>query len=122
MEINAELNQIIIAGYNEAKERRHEYITPEHLLYAALYFDRGQEIITRCGGDLNRLKERLEKFFDTHVPVVDGVEPIQSVMFQSIMERALMHCLSAEKEEVELGDVLVAMYEEKDSYAVYFLS
>ncbi len=122
MEINAELNQIIIAGYNEAKERRHEYITPEHLLYAALYFDRGQEIISRCGGDLNRLKERLEKFFDTHVPVVDGVEPIQSVMFQSIMERALMHCLSAEKEEVELGDVLVAMYEEKDSYAVYFLS
>ena len=122
MEINAELNQIIIAGYNEAKERRHEYITPEHLLYAALYFDRGQEIVSRCGGDLNRLKERLEKFFDTHVPVVDGVEPIQSVMFQSIMERALMHCLSAEKEEVELGDVLVAMYEEKDSYAVYFLS
>jgi ATP-dependent Clp protease ATP-binding subunit ClpA len=122
MEINAELNQIIIAGYNEAKERHHEYITPEHLLYAALYFDRGQEIIARCGGDLNRLKEKLEKFFDTHVPVVEGVEPIQSVMFQSIMERALMHCLSAEKEEVELGDVLVAMYDEKDSYAVYFMS
>ena len=50
MEINEELNKIILAGYNEAKARRHEYYTPEHLLYASLFFNSGIDILVHCGG------------------------------------------------------------------------
>ena len=57
MKISENLNRIIMAAYAEANVRRHEFITPEHLLYACLFFDEGKEIILNCGGDPARLKK-----------------------------------------------------------------
>ncbi len=61
MKISENLNQIIMAAYAEANTRSHEFVTPEHLLYAALFFDEGAEIIQRCGGDPEHLKRVLSK-------------------------------------------------------------
>jgi len=121
LEIDLELNQIVMAGFNEARQRRHEYIMAEHLLYASLFFDGGKEIINRCGGNIPELKIELENFFKSKVPVVEELEPMQSLGFQRIMERAIVHCLSSEKESVDLGDVLIALYDEKESFALHFL-
>jgi ATP-dependent Clp protease ATP-binding subunit ClpA len=121
LEINLELNQIVMAGFNEARERCHEYVRPEHLLYASLFFDGGKEIVNRCGGNVPDLKIKLENYFTGKVPVVEELEPMQSLGFQRVMERAIVHCLSSEKESVDLGDVFIALYDEKESFALYFL-
>ncbi len=57
MDISAELNEIIVAAYREAESRGHEYLTPEHVLYASLFFDRGREIILACGGNVESTRQ-----------------------------------------------------------------
>ena len=64
MDISTELNEIIVAAYREAESRGHEYLTPEHVLYASLFFDRGREIILPCGGNVESLAKDLEGFFE----------------------------------------------------------
>jgi ATP-dependent Clp protease ATP-binding subunit ClpA len=122
MDISRDLNEIIVAAYREAESRGHEYLTPEHVLYASLFFDRGREIVLACGGNVERLSKDLERFFEGHVPVVEGSKPAQSAGFQSVMENAVMHTASAEKESVEIDDVLASIFEEKESFAAHFLS
>jgi ATP-dependent Clp protease ATP-binding subunit ClpA len=122
MDISRELNEIIVAAYREAESRGHEYLTPEHVLYESLFFDRGREIILSCGGNMESLSKDLEGFFDAHVPVMEGAKPEQSAGFQSVMENAIMHTASAEKESVEIDDILASIFEEKESFAAHFLS
>ena len=74
MDISTELNEIIMAAYREAESRGHEYLTPEHVLYASLFFDRGREIILACGGNVETLARDLEGFFAQHVPVTEDCE------------------------------------------------
>ena len=62
MDVSRELNAILLAAWNEAETRGHEYLTPEHVLYASLAFDRGKGIILGCGGNLRRLGRELERF------------------------------------------------------------
>jgi ATP-dependent Clp protease ATP-binding subunit ClpA len=121
MEINEELNQIIMSAFNEANARNHEYLTPEHVLYASLFFERGKRIIESCGASIDRLKTKIENHLKTNVPVVQGREPNQSLGFQNIMERAIWHITNAQKGELDIGDIYAAMLEEKESYAAYFL-
>jgi ATP-dependent Clp protease ATP-binding subunit ClpA len=122
MDISSDLNQIIIAAYKEAESRNHEYLMPEHVLYAALFFDRGREIVLKCGGNVRALLEDIEGFFKSRVPVVESSKPIQSAGFQAVMERAIIHTASAEKQTVQLDDILVSMFEERESYAAHFLA
>ena len=122
MKISENLNRIIMAAYAEANVRRHEFITPEHLLYACLFFDEGKEIIVQCGGDPMRLKKAIEKHFeeaDTATAALNRAA--QSLGFQSVLERAAWHTSSAQKETLELGDMLVSILEERESHASFFL-
>jgi ATP-dependent Clp protease ATP-binding subunit ClpA len=122
MDISTELNEIIMAAYREAETRGHEYLTPEHVLYASLFFERGREIILACGGSVEALVKDLEGFFGVHVPVIEGAKPSQSIGFQSVMENAIMHTASAEKESVEIDDIIASIFEEQESHAAHFLS
>ena len=83
MRINEELNHILTAAVTEAKVRSHEYITPEHVLYASLFFESGSDIIINCGGDVDQLKKDLEHFFkEGYIPLVDSEkEPLESEGF-----------------------------------------
>ena len=122
MKISENLNRIIMAAYAEANVRRHEFITPEHLLYACLFFDEGKEIIVHCGGDPTRLKKVIEKHLDeADTATATLTRAAQSLGFQSVLERAAWHTSSAQKETLELGDMLVSILEERESHASFFL-
>ncbi len=122
--INRELELTFAAAIKEAKQRRHEFFTLEHILYAILHDVTGRRILHQCGADRDKLKERLEKYFDERSEKLpEGVEqdPIQTLAVQRVLQRALMHVQGAEKKEVDAGDILAAMFFEENSYAVYFL-
>src|SRR5208337_68525 len=121
MEINHELNTILMAAFEEAKIRKHEYLMPEHILFATLHNDLGRDIIEGSGGDVDSLIHRIEDFFGKHISTVDSDEPIQSLGFKSVLERAIWHTTSAQKEELEVSDVLVSIFDETESFAAYFL-
>ena len=122
--INRELELTFAAAIKEAKSRRHEFFTLEHILYAMLHDIVGRRILYHCGADLEDLRTRLEKYFDERLEVVpEGTdqEPIQTMAVQRVLQRAIMHVHGAEKKEVDAGDILAAMFYEEHSYSVYFL-
>lgn len=123
MEISEELNQIILSAYNEAKNRKHEYFTPEHLLYASLFYEQGINILYHCGGNIEELKKDLEGHFKTFfTPLLEPVDPSESVMLQSVLTRALFGTSDPRKKELNIGDIYIAMMDEKDSHASYYLN
>ncbi len=122
MKINEELDHIFRAAYTEAKLRSHEYLTPEHILFASLFFESSSEIIRSCGGDVKGLQAKLEDFFTTKIPKArKELDPVQSASFQNVIERAVWHTTSAQKGELDIGDVLISIYDERESYAAFFL-
>jgi len=122
MRVSEELNNIITAAYSEAKARSHEYVTPEHVLYASLFFDSGNKIISGCGGDISRLKRKLEQFLKgDYIPVIEKGDPVQSEGFQNVIENAMLHVVSSGKQVLDIADMYAALYFEKESFAVAFM-
>ncbi len=122
--INKELGLTLDAIIKDAKIRRHEYLTAEHLLFAVIHDETGIDIITGCGGNVLRIKAALEDFFEKNIPLQPekgSINPLPTVGFQRVIQRALNHVHSAEKNEVDSGDILAAIFAEEDSHAVYFL-
>ncbi len=122
MNLDNLLSEIFITAYSEAKISKHEYFTPEHILYAALHFKESKKIIINCGGNIDELKEDLVEYFSEQIPILEKEkDPIQSVGVQNIISSAGAHVLSAEKNIIKFSDLLVAIYDEEDSFASYFL-
>ncbi|PIE69798.1 MAG: ATP-dependent Clp protease ATP-binding subunit ClpA [Deltaproteobacteria bacterium] len=121
--LSKELEVALIKAIREAKNHRHEYVTVEHMLYGLLHDDLTRHIIAKCGGNSESLKGRLERFFEGGMPVlkVKAAEPSQTVAFNRVLQRAVNHVQSCGKKEVDTGDVLVSIFTESDSHAVYFL-
>ena len=121
MRINRELQAILNAAYQEAKQRNHEYLTPEHVLYAALHFDYPRDIVAECGVDPDGVRTQLDQHLKEKVPVLEGADPLQSLGFQNVIERAVFHTEAASKEEVDIGDIIVSIFDEDESFGAYFL-
>jgi len=122
MRISGHVQAIMNAAYNEAKVRNHEYLTPEHILYAALVYDDVQGILDSCGVNTGNIKSGIEKYFDERIPVVQpSAEPIQTVGFQSVIERAAMQTQSSQKGVIEVADILVSLYDEERNQSSYEL-
>ncbi len=122
--ISKELSATLGLSVREAKKRRHEYVCLEHLLFAILHDNTGVEIIENCGGNIQNLKDNLNYFFEDQLESIPlGCEYVlqQTVSFQRVIQRALNHARSAEKQEIFVGDILAALFQEKDSYAIFFL-
>jgi len=123
--ISKELSATLGFAVREAKRRRHEYVSIEHILFAILNDPTGVEIIENCGGDADKLLDALEKFFDEkieQIPEGDDYVLQQTIGFQRVIQRAVNHVRSAEKQEVAVADVLASIFLEKDSHAEFFLS
>lgn len=137
---NQDVQAVVDSAVHEALFRRHEYITVEHLLYGILQHETGSTIIAECGGDVDVLLQELLQFFAEKVPefpvnwpgngTTESTEdstqpedrsPIQTLGFRRVLERALNQVMASGKSELEIGDLLAAMYPEQDSYAVYML-
>ncbi|MDJ0991143.1 MAG: ATP-dependent Clp protease ATP-binding subunit ClpA [Desulfobacterales bacterium] len=123
--ISKELSATLGLAVKEAKKRRHEYVSTEHILFAILFDHTGIDIIENCGGNIDGLKKDIESFFDEKVESIpEGQEYVlqQTLGFQRVIQRAVNHARSAEKPEVNVSDILASIFLEKDSFAEYFLT
>ncbi len=121
MKIDSLLDEIFTAAYSEAKVAGHEYVTPEHILFASLFFDEGTELIKSCGGNIQELKMDLENYLNENILKVENREPVQTAGVQNIISSAAEHVLAAGKATIKLGDIIVAIYDEEQYFASYFL-
>ena len=121
MLISGHVQAIIHAAYNEAKIRNHEYLTPEHILYAALTFDDVQGVFSACGASVDQIRHDMESFFEQKVPVINGMEPTKTVGFQSVIERAFLQSQSSQKEMLDVADILVSLFDEERNFCAYYL-
>ena len=122
--ISKELSTTLGFAVREAKKRRHEYVCVEHVLYAILNHETGVRTIAECGGNPELIKTELEKFFETNLSKIDSKEEYvlqQTIGFQRMIQRAINQARSAEKTEVNLGDILASIFQEKDSHAAFYL-
>jgi ATP-dependent Clp protease ATP-binding subunit ClpA len=110
-------------AFMEARQKRHEFITVEHLLLAMLDNPSASEVLRACGANIEELRKLLTDFINEHTPVVSGedVDTQPTLGFQRVIQRAILHVQSSGKKEVTGANVLVAIFGEKDSHAVYFL-
>lgn len=123
--INKELELIIEATIKDAKQRNHEFLTVEHLLFAVLHDDWGSDIILNCGGNIEKLKKNIEKYFEEYIPKVPyrvDEQPRMTIGFQRVLQRALNHVKSSGKSEADAGDIISAIFLEEGSHSVYFLN
>ncbi|HLU15157.1 MAG TPA: ATP-dependent Clp protease ATP-binding subunit ClpA [Burkholderiaceae bacterium] len=124
--ISEELEVSLHTAFVEARAARHEFITVEHLLLSLLDNAAAAEVLRACAADIDALRRELRKFINDNTPVLPGREDVDTqptLGFQRVIQRAIMHVSSSgsEKNLVTGANVLVAMYGEKDSHAVYFL-
>jgi ATP-dependent Clp protease ATP-binding subunit ClpA len=123
--ISKELSATLGFAVREAKKRRHEYVSVEHVLFAILHDSSGLEIVEKCGGNVESLKANLEMFFNENMDMIPEESEYvlqQTIGFQRVIQRAVNHVRSAEKKEVAVSDILASIFMEKDSHAVYFLN
>ncbi len=122
--IAQELEVSLHMAFVEARQKRHEFITVEHLLLALLDNPSAAEVLRACAANIDDLRKELAAFIAEHTPTVTGGEEIDTqptLGFQRVIQRAILHVQSSGKKEVTGANVLVAIFGEKDSHAVYFL-
>ncbi len=122
--LSEQLEAAIGSAVSLAANKRHEIITIEHLLFALLDDRQTCNTIVACGGKIETLKKALSEYLNNDIPLIDEeheAEPQPGIGFQRVLQRAIMHVQTSGKKEVEGNNVLVAVFSEKESHAVYFL-
>ena len=123
--IAQELEVSLHMAFVDARQKRHEFITVEHLLLALMDNPSAVDVLRACGADIDALRKELGDFVREHTPKVPGegdVDTQPTLGFQRVIQRAILHVQSSGKKEVTGANVLVAIFGEKDSHAVYFLN
>jgi len=119
-----ELEQTLHNALAEAANRKHEYATLEHLLLALTDDDHAAQVMTACGVEISELQEAVGVYLDNELEAlrIDGTtDPSPTSGFQRVVQRAILHVQSSGRDEVTGANVLVALFSERESYAVYFL-
>ncbi len=122
--IAQELEVSLHMAFVEARQKRHEFITVEHLLLALLDNPTAAEVLRACGANLDELRKQLSQHIAEQTPRIGTereVDTQPTLGFQRVIQRAILHVQSSGKKEVTGANVLVAIFGEKDSHAVYFL-
>ncbi|MBI5331232.1 MAG: ATP-dependent Clp protease ATP-binding subunit ClpA [Betaproteobacteria bacterium] len=123
--IAQELEVSLHMAFMEARQKRHEFITVEHLLLAMLDNPSAAEVLRACAINLDELRRKLADFVERHTPRVSGeadVDTQPTLGFQRVIQRAILHVQSSGRKEVTGANILVALFGEKDSHALHFLS
>ena len=122
--LSSELEFCLNEAFQSARERRHEFMTVEHLLLALLDIPKVHEILKACNSNVGQLRRQLSEFIEEATPLMplDEEGEVQPTLgFQRVLQRAVFHVQSSGKKEVTGSNVLVAIFSEKQSQAVYFL-
>lgn len=123
--LSSELEFCLHEAYQRARDRHHEFMTVEHLLLALIDIPRVYEILKNCDVNIEELRRQLTEFIDEATPLMapDDDGDVQSTLgFQRVLQRAVFHVQSSGRKEVSGSNVLVAIFSEKQSQAVYFLN
>ena len=123
--LSKELEFTLNNAFKEAREKRYEFMTVEHLLLALLDNPTAAQVLRSCGGELESLRAELVEFIDENTPLLedsDNRETQPTLGFQRVLQRAVFHVQSSGKKEVTGANVLVAIFGEQDSHTVYLLN
>ncbi len=123
--LSKELEFTLNTAFKEAREKRHEFMTVEHLLLALIDNPAAARVLRACGAELERLRRDLRTYLDESTPMLgakDERETQPTLGFQRVLQRAVFHVQSSGKKEVTGANVLVAIFGERESQAVYFLN
>lgn len=126
---STELGLTLEAAFREAASRKHAFFCVEHLLFALSFEENAAQVLKACGANLKDLRKDLEEFFSTQVEIITSEagtnsayrEPMQTPSVQRVLQRAILHMRSVQKELITPTEVLVALFGEEDSHAVFFL-
>ncbi|MGR8949029.1 MAG: ATP-dependent Clp protease ATP-binding subunit ClpA [Gammaproteobacteria bacterium] len=123
--LSKELEVTLNMAFKEAREKRHEFMTVEHLLLALIDNPTAAKVLRACGADLNQLRKQLSEFIEESSPLLPDDEDRDTqptLGFQRVLQRAVFHVQSSGKKEVTGANVLVAIFGERESQAVYLLN
>src|ERR1700691_5566581 len=123
--LSNELEYCLNDAFHQAREARHEYLTVEHLLLAILDTPKVREVLRACGADLAKFKQELKEHIEQSTPKLEEGEEreVQPTLgFQRVLQRAVFHVQSSGNKEVGVGNVLVAIFSEKQSHSVFLLN
>lgn len=122
IELHDEVQAILNQAFLLAKDKSHEYFTPEHLLLTSLDFETPMRIFETCEIDIKGLRANLNSYMDKHIPSVeDGSDPIQTTGVMDVLERMVTHIAASGREMVFPSDLVVALYDESESYGAFYL-
>src|SRR5574344_388754 len=126
MNVSNTVNTIITSAYDDARKSHHEFVTPEHILRAALNDRKVRTLLSVGGGDLAVILQSVDEYLQKSVPVMasgsgktKSAEPIETFGFKNVIERAVQSCLGADRKELDYGDIIVSLFEEKKNYCSY---
>jgi len=122
---SASIEVVLTIAYREAVSRRHAYVTLEHLLYALAHDNDGERILAACGTDLPKLRRELDAYLSHSIEQQkrgDQREPEQTAAFRRVLQTAVLHVQSAQRAEVEAGDICAAILQQPKTYAAQLLA
>ena len=123
MRVSPEVEIAFSLAASEARRRQHEYISVEHLLYALLFDEETKKVMLHAGGDPDALRKKLDRYLSKEMESLSAAPtPSPSLGFQRVVQRAAVHVQSSGKEELKGKNLRVAIFSERDSYAVHLLT
>jgi len=116
--ISVKLNKVFSKAMQFAKERKHEYITLEHILFSIINFDDGYKMLTALGANIDNMLKYINNYLNQHIPIIeDGVEPLETMPLSQAINEMMMHVNSSGKKEATIGDMLASIMLQEGSYA-----
>ena len=125
MTLSKELEETLKRSFEQAKVRRHEFITLEHILFELTYDPDASDVLIGCGVDLDKLRDSIDMFMNENMPPIESEflpDPKYSAGSQFVLQLAAMHAESADKPDINGGNILVSMFRVDESHAVYLLN
>jgi ATP-dependent Clp protease ATP-binding subunit ClpA len=122
MEVSRVVNDIIIDAFEFAKKEKHEYITPEHLLYAATFQNELIDVVEKCNGSIENLRNNLLKYLSENIYKSDeDVQPQESYGFQQVLLISSQQVIYSQKDKISIEHILSAIYDLEEGYGAYYL-
>ena len=122
MKITKTVNDILVEAYKIANSKKHEYVTPEHLLLASLKNKKFLDAINICGCNVEKLEKELNEYLDRYINKVEGKEAKESFGMENILFIATQQAIFSGKSKIDLEHIVSALYDLENSYAVYYLN
>ncbi len=116
--ISVKLNKVFSKAMQFAKERKHEYITLEHILFSIINFEDGYKMLTALGANIDNMLKYLNNYLNEHIPTInDEIEPLETMPLSQAINEMMMHVNSSGKKEATIGDMLASIMLQEGSYA-----